>query len=232
MSEMLAEIGPKGTGRKFLTRVFAITRASLTLAGLGALALAAFPGAREWLPQRPASVAQVALGDAGQAATAVPTAAVEASASSAWERGVVAEHLSRRYRVAESAVEAYVASAYRTGVELGVDPLLILAIVAVESKFNPVAESAFGALGLMQVMPRFHREKLARHGGAVALLDPDINIQVGAQILSGLLRRQGELESALQTYAGASDEIGLQYAARVLAERSRIEQALTRARRA
>ena len=232
MTEMQAEIAWKGVGRRALTRAFALTRALLMLAGLVVLALVAHPASRDRVFQWSAPPTQIALEDQGAALEPALGGAGEPPAALVWERGVVAEHLSRRYRVAEAALDAYVASAYRAGREFGVDPLLILAIAAVESKFNPVAESAFGALGLMQVIPRFHRDKLAKHGGAAALLDPDINIRVGAQILSGFLRRNEALESALQTYAGASDEIGVQYAARVLAERTRLEQALTRARRA
>ena len=110
-------------------------------------------------------------------------------------------------------------------------PALILAVAAVESKFNPVAESAFGAKGLMQIIPRFHPEKLAEHGGPDALLDPEVNIDVGAQILREYLRRFGETEAALQMYAGASDEPGTAYAAKVLAERARLEQLLRQVRR-
>ncbi|MDW8470018.1 MAG: lytic transglycosylase domain-containing protein [Burkholderiales bacterium] len=137
------------------------------------------------------------------------------------------EFIARRYRVAEEAIAGFVAVAYRAGSELRLDPLLILAVMAVESRFNPVAESVLGAKGLMQVIGRFHLDKLAEHGGEPALLDPEVNIQVGARILRDCLRRVGDIEGALRMYAGAaSDEPGTQYAAKVLAERARLEQAL------
>jgi soluble lytic murein transglycosylase-like protein len=101
----------------------------------------------------------------------------------------------------------------------------------VESRYNPVAESAMGARGLMQVMPKFHAEKLLEHGGEGALLDPQVNIQVGAQILREYLRRFGETETALQMYAGAFDEPTSSYAVKVLAERARLEQLLRQLRR-
>ena len=102
--------------------------------------------------------------------------------------------------------------------------------MAIESKYNPVAESSLGARGLMQVIPRFHQEKLAEHGGDAALLDPEINIQIGAQILREYLRRFGETEAALRMYAGALEEIGAQYAGKVLAERARLQQTVARAK--
>jgi len=89
-----------------------------------------------------------------------------------------------------------------------------------------------GAKGLMQVIPKFHVDKLLAHGGETALLDPHVNIQVGAQILREYLRRFGETETALQMYAGAFDEPNSAYAFKVLAERARLAQMLARLRRA
>ena len=148
------------------------------------------------------------------------------------EQRAVAEFIAKRYRVADEAIAAFVSSAYRAGAQYRVDPLLILAVVAVESRFNPVAESILGAKGLMQVLPKFHQDKLFEHGGDSALLDPEINIQIGTQILREYLRRFGEIETALQMYAGAFDEPSSQYAGKVLAERSRLAQMIARLRRA
>ena len=134
--------------------------------------------------------------------------------------------------MAQDAIAGFVAAAYRAGTEWKVDPLLILAVMAVESRYNPVAESNMGAKGLMQVIPKFHADKIAEHGGESALLDPHVNIQVGAQILREYLRRFGETETALQMYAGAFDEPSSSYAFKVLAERARLEQMLKQLRRA
>ena len=117
----------------------------------------------------------------------------------------------------------FVSTAYRAGDQYAVDPLLILAVMAVESRYNPVAESQVGAKGLMQVMPKFHLDKLSDHGGEHAVLEPEVNIVVGARILREYLRRFGDTEAALQMYAGAFDEPTSQYAAKVFAERARLE---------
>ena len=148
------------------------------------------------------------------------------------EQRAVAEFIARRYRVADKAAARFVATAYRAGKESSVDPLLILAVIAVESRFNPVAESVLGAKGLMQVMAKFHMEKVALHGEEDVLLEPEANIRIGAQILREYLRRFGETETALRMYAGSFDDANSQYAGKVLAERSRIEQTLIRLRRA
>jgi soluble lytic murein transglycosylase-like protein len=145
-------------------------------------------------------------------------------AAEAREQRAVTDFIAKRYRVANDAVSGFVAGAYRAGTDWKVDPLLILAVMAVESRYNPVAESNVGAKGLMQVIPKFHQDKLQDVGGESSLLDPQTNIQVGAQILREYLRRFGETETALQMYAGAFDEPNSQYAFKVLAERARLEQ--------
>lgn len=138
----------------------------------------------------------------------------------------VTRYLSRRYRVAENAVRRIVGEAFRTGRAMGVEPLLILAVTAVESGLNPLAQSAMGAQGLMQVMTTVHSEKFAVHGGDDAALDPIANLRVGSEILRDLIRRGGSVERGLQLYVGAgnaADDGG--YASRVLGEMARIKVA-------
>jgi soluble lytic murein transglycosylase-like protein len=147
------------------------------------------------------------------------------------EQRAVTEFIAKRYRVADDAVASFVSIAYRAGDEHSVDPLLILAVMAIESRYNPVAESVVGARGLMQVMPRYHLEKLMDHGGEPALLEPEVNITVGAQILREYLRRFHDTETALQMYAGAFDEPTAQYSAKVLAEKARLDLLRQRARK-
>jgi soluble lytic murein transglycosylase-like protein len=139
------------------------------------------------------------------------------------EQRAVAEFIAKRYRVAEDAITEFVSIAYRAGEQYRVDPLLILAVMAIESRYNPVAQSLMGARGLMQVIPKYHPEKLVPHGGEEALLEPEVNIHVGAQILREYYRRFGDLETALQMYAGALDEPTSQYATKVFAEKARLE---------
>lgn len=167
----------------------------------------------------PAQAAEATL-DASTDGT-VPAVVFEASTDP--QQKFVTQYLSRRYRVADEAVRRLVAAAFESGRQHALDPLLILAVMAVESSMNPFAESSVGAQGLMQVMTRVHSEKFEMHGGEQAALDPIANIKVGSLILKDLIRRGGSVERGLQLYVGAGnmdDDAG--YGARVLAERARI----------
>lgn len=136
-------------------------------------------------------------------------------------------YVQRRYKVSQDALIPVFEVAQLIGTERRIDPMLILSIIAIESRFNPFAESAMGAKGLMQVIPRFHTDKLPAGATERSLLDPVVNIQVGVKVLEEAIRRQGGLVAGLQQYAGSSDPDGA-YASKVLAEKERLEQAARR----
>ncbi|RJG01717.1 hypothetical protein D3878_09055 [Noviherbaspirillum sedimenti] len=140
------------------------------------------------------------------------------------EQMVVSRWISRRYRVAADATHMLVSEAYKNAHKLQLDPLLILAVAAIESGFNPFAESAMGAQGLMQVMSKVHRDKFREHGGLHAALDPVANIKVGSAILKDYVKQGGSVEAGLKRYVGAAafaTDSG--YGARVLAEYRRLQ---------
>ena len=137
----------------------------------------------------------------------------------------VTSWLAKRYRVAGDAANMLVSTAYMTAHEIKLDPLLILAVMAIESGLNPFAESPMGAKGLMQVMAKVHHDKFQEVGGTQAALNPVANIRVGAQILKDYVKRTGSVEGGLKTYVGAADfasDSG--YGAKVLAEWDRLKQ--------
>jgi soluble lytic murein transglycosylase-like protein len=160
---------------------------------------------------------------------------MEAAAPAAFQRGkgpasdaaridALSAFLSRRYQVAEEATRQLVSAAFRAGRELQLDPLLILAVMAVESRFNPIAESVAGAKGLMQIIPRYHLDKLESRGGEQAVLQPEINIRVGAEILREYFERTGDLTEALKLYNGSSWDEANRYPTRVLTEKQRLQR--------
>lgn len=116
----------------------------------------------------------------------------------------VASWISKRYKIASKASNLFVTTAYKTAFDIGLDPHLILAVMAIESRFNPYAESPVGAQGLMQVMAKIHADKFEDHGGVQYALDPVVNIKVGSRILKEYVRQTGSVERALKTYVGAA----------------------------
>lgn len=238
-----------------LTQVLAWCRN--TFNGLGALAVAAAlavainPSWRAELAYRllPAESADVmetadAAEDAPQSnlsaapvpsvaklAANIPTVDVNAKdgkvLASSKEQNQVAQFIARKYHVAATATTELVSAAYQTGKEVGIDPLLILGVMAVESSFNPYAESGVGAQGLMQVMTRVHKDKYEHFGGTQAALNPFANIKVGALVLKDCIARGGSLEAGLRLYVGSTAEGDGGYGAKVLAERARLKSVVS-----
>lgn len=141
-------------------------------------------------------------------------------------------YLAQKYRVSGTAVTPVVTAAQQVGRSVGVDPLLIIAVMAIESRFNPFAESAMGAQGLMQVIPRFHVDKLEEGEDRSAFLDPETNIRVGALILKESIGRAGSVMGGLQRYNGNPGDPAMAYANKVMAEKQRLKQALGLSQRA
>lgn len=210
----------------------AITHNSFALLGVGVacatLALAARPDLRQageeelmgWLQSRQMEV----LGFATE-----PTASDRATASNPKhlpkEQAAVANWLSKKYRVAPEPLSALVTEAYQIGRSVKLEPTLILAIMAVESSFNPFAQSAVGAQGLMQVMTKIHTDKYRDFGGHFAAFDPVANLRVGVQVLKECIDKAGTIEGGLRFYVGAAnlaDDGG--YSAKVMAEHQRLRR--------
>lgn len=141
------------------------------------------------------------------------------------QQQLVTNWLSKRYHVAGDAANMLVSASYLTAQETKLDPLLILAVMCIESGLNPFAESAVGAQGLMQVMSKIHRARFEQLGGVKAALNPVANIRVGAMILRDFIERGGSVEAGLKLYVGAAafdNDAG--YGSKVMAEYHRLQQ--------
>lgn len=137
-------------------------------------------------------------------------------------QAAVAYWLSRKYSVAPEPISALVAEAFNLGAKNKLDPTLILAVMAVESSFNPFAQSPIGAQGLMQVMTAVHSDKYQNFGGHFAAFDPVTNLRVGVRVLQECIGKAGSLEGGLRYYVGAANIEDGGYVAKVMAEHSRL----------
>jgi soluble lytic murein transglycosylase-like protein len=226
-----------GSGmRTFATDVaegfFEITHNSLALLGIVVVVAVALLGARpdlrdegeqrltEWLTARKVAALGITpeLGAIERATAANPGQLPR-------EQANVALWISKKYRVAPEPVAALVAEAYDVGRANKIDPTLILAVMAIESSFNPFAQSTVGAQGLMQVMTQIHSDKYAHFGGQYAAFDPKSNLRVGVKILQEYIGRAGSVEAGLKWYVGAANlATDGGYADKVLAEHARLSQ--------
>lgn len=117
----------------------------------------------------------------------------------------ITEYLSVKYAKEPALISAVVAAAWEEAHAHGVSPLLVIAIIEQESGFRHKVVNAYGAMGLMQVVPRWHPEKVSVHGTKSALLDPEVNVKVGTKILAEYLNaKQGNLRKALAKYSGGA----------------------------
>lgn len=203
------------------------------------LALALLMGGVAWLLERGEPVALVetpallqveVIPTSEPVVIATPVVAPVAEAASAGPENsryrALSQFLAKRYKVSQTVTHDLVTMAHAAGHQIGVDPLLIIAVMAVESRFNPIAESVAGAKGLMQIIPRYHPEKFHDLGGVKAVFDPETNILVGSQIIKEYLSRTGQLNSALQMYAGAASDEEQGYFGKVMTEKQRLLQVL------
>lgn len=141
------------------------------------------------------------------------------------QQAAVAHWLSRRYKVAPEPVGRLVQEAWQLGGKVNIDPMLILAVMAIESNFNPFAQSPVGAQGLMQVMTTIHNDKYQPFGGKHAAFDPVTNLRVGIQVLKECITRAGSVEAGLRYYVGAANlPFDGGYANKVLSERAHLMQ--------
>jgi hypothetical protein len=144
------------------------------------------------------------------------------------EQSLVTQWLAKRYRVAEDALEMLVSTSYLIAEDVKIDPLLILSVIAIESRFNPFAESPMGAQGLMQVMSKIHHDKFKSLGGIQAALNPVANVRVGSRILKEYISRAGSVEGGLKMYVGAADmRTDGGYGAKVLSEYANLKSVST-----
>ncbi len=152
------------------------------------------------------SVAQMQVKSISHVSDRIPTSKIDPQAldsnlmGSLQNQRAVADFFQKKYSLDPAKSEEYVSNTILIAKEVNIDPVLLLAVISVESNFNPNTKSHAGAEGLMQVMTSVHKDKHAIFGGTSTAAKPEVKIRVGA--------------------ANAEDDGG--YADKVMAERNRL----------
>lgn len=175
------------------------------------------------------SVAQMQVKSISHLSDRIPTSKLDPQAldsnlmGSIQNQRAIADFFEKKYSLDRAKIEEYVSNTILIAKEVNIDPVLLLAVISVESNFNPNTKSHAGAEGLMQVMTAVHKDKYALFGGTSEAAKPEVNIRVGAYILKYLIATAGSLRNGLKYYVGAAnaeDDGG--YADKVMAERNRL----------
>jgi soluble lytic murein transglycosylase-like protein/rubrerythrin len=151
---------------------------------------------------------QVAVAAVGAVAAHVHGEKVEREDRSPVARRIRAE-VARRMPGYDSSMHVRVARAVLDESRAArLDPLLVLAVIHVESSFDPDAFSQAGAVGLMQLLEPTLQDELKRAGLAAAdPSDPVANVQAGVRYLRRLVRIFGALDVALMAYNAGPNRI-------------------------
>ena len=175
------------------------------------------------------SVAQMQVKSISHLSDRIPTSKMDPQAldsnlmGSIQNQRAVADFFEKKYNLDRAKIEEYVSNTILIAKEVNIDPVLLLAVISIESNFNPNTKSHAGAEGLMQVMTSVHKDKYALFGGTSEAVKPEVNIRVGAYILKYLIATAGSLRNGLKYYVGAAnaeDDGG--YTDKVMAERNRL----------
>jgi soluble lytic murein transglycosylase-like protein len=209
-----------------------ITRHSLALLGLVVVLVSLTFVSR---PELQASASEVLLGwleirqgevsDTAESGNAAYRSTAKSLKNLTSDQLLVTRWLSRKYRVSSEPLGAVVSEAWAIGERSQLPPSLILAIMAVESRFNPFASGSQGNVGLMQIERKAHVDELSRFGGQLSAFDPLTNLRIGVRHLQALIQQTATLEEALRLYGMSSGQTTEQlYVERVLAEQKLLEK--------
>ena len=120
---------------------------------------------------------------------------------------------STKNRVSLSKAQKIVDAVYTYTKDTNIEPTFILGMIRAESHFNHKASNSYGARGLMQVVPRWHRDKLKGQDP----FDVYVNVRVGVQVYEDCLEKFKSEKRALSCYSGGA---GAHYQKRIAQTKS------------
>lgn len=205
---------------KKLKNITALLLGTLTMLGLGTnWILQRSPVIQEKKDSLP--VIQVSTQSSSTLHAPVPPKRVD---SLTQEQQNIKAYIADKFQVDPASAAEVVQHAYKVSDETGVHPHLLLAVAAVESSFDPSADSG-GAKGLMQIQASAHKSEIRAMGGVRGLFDVRKNLELGAEILQDCLTQvNNNLRKALLRYNGSSRPSS-KYPEKVMREKARLDAA-------
>jgi soluble lytic murein transglycosylase-like protein len=149
-----------------------------------------------------------------QALTQNPISLAESSEQEQWIAHVVPEIL--KFDPSEHEARSIAKWVWLYATAQHIDPALVLALITIESRFDPFATSVVGAQGLMQVMPFWKKELGSPNDD---LFDVSTNIRYGCAILAQYIKHYKNTQKALAAYNGSKDRV--KYPNKVFAQMKR-----------
>lgn len=104
-------------------------------------------------------------------------------------------------KVAAKDIIRIVNAVFKEATKNNLDPFLILGMIKTESTFKPTSSNRSGAKGLMQVIPRYHRDKIRGRN----IMNIETNVEVGVQVYADCLNNNnGNMKKASRCYSGGA----------------------------
>lgn len=141
---------------------------------------------------------------------------------------MLASHISDNNSLELEKAEKIIMTTFNESERENIDPVLMLSVISVESKFNQYAKSHMGAVGLVQVMPRYHKTKIkALSEESLDMWSIEGNIKLGVNILKEYLTvSNGDVTRALQMYNGSLGDRTRSYSKKVLHQKNNLDKAV------
>ena len=120
--------------------------------------------------------------------------------------GAAMKIVSINSKLDEEEAQTIVESSVKWGKKFGIEPSLILGLMLAESTFDKHAISNVGAFGLMQVLPRWHTEKIKVARDTLGQPDPfdiDTNVFLGTWVLKDCMKKYSSVDNGLKCYNGS-----------------------------
>lgn len=133
----------------------------------------------------------------------------------------LASYISNTYDIPMKNAEKIVYTTFEESSKKNLEPMLVLSLIDNESRFQQHIKSPVGAVGLTQVMPKYHQAKIAelRKTEGTDIFSITGNIKVGTQILRDYINLAGgNLQKALQMYNGSAGDSKKKYSSKIMSK--------------